>query len=170
VTTLKDLRVETVDIHRRRVVDRLLQLYLYEFTAFTRWDVNDEGLYDYPWIERYWTQPGRSVWLFRVGGHPAGFALVGTYSLVLPAGSARSMSEFFVMRKYRRMGVGRAAATAIFDRLPGAWEVAQWRGDLEATAFWRKVIGAYTGGRFDEHAPREPEWAGFVQTFDNGGA
>ncbi len=35
------------------------------------------------------------------------------------------MDEFFVMRKYRRKGVGEIVAREVFDRLPGTWEVGQ---------------------------------------------
>ena len=50
------------------------------------------------------------------------------------------MAEFFVMRKYRRHGVGRQAALEIFRRFPGPWQVRQQRFNPEATAFWHKSI------------------------------
>jgi predicted acetyltransferase len=33
------------------------------------------------------------------------------------------MSEFFVLRKYRRQGIGRTAAVELFERFPGPWRV-----------------------------------------------
>jgi predicted acetyltransferase len=167
MTIADQLRVEQVDARSKTLVENLMQLYLHEFSPLTGWDVNNEGLYDYPWLERYWSTPGRAVFVFRVAGQVAGFALVGGYTMVQPPGTAKSLSEFFVLHKYRMQGVGAAAATAIFDRFPGAWEVAQYRGHDEATVFWRKVIGRYMGGRFEEHSPAEPAWVGHVQTFDN---
>jgi predicted acetyltransferase len=50
------------------------------------------------------------------------------------------MSEFFVMRKYRRGGVGREAARLVFALFPGAWQVRQLHGNDAATAFWRAVV------------------------------
>jgi predicted acetyltransferase len=50
------------------------------------------------------------------------------------------MSEFFVMRKYRRGGVGTALAREVFARFPGEWQVRQMTSNPAATAFWRRAI------------------------------
>jgi predicted acetyltransferase len=50
------------------------------------------------------------------------------------------MSEFFVMRKYRREGVGRTAARELFASFPGSWLVHEVPGNDAATAFWRDAI------------------------------
>jgi predicted acetyltransferase len=50
------------------------------------------------------------------------------------------MSEFFVMRKYRRSGVGREAARRVFAMFPGIWQLRQVHGNDAATAFWRAVV------------------------------
>ena len=50
------------------------------------------------------------------------------------------MAEFFVMRKYRRLGVGRRTAEEIFSRFPGSWTVRQQHTNSAATAFWRSII------------------------------
>ena len=41
-------------------------------------------------------------------------------------------------------------------------------GNQAALAFWRRVIGAYTGGRFVEHELHDERWHGTLQCFDNG--
>lgn len=50
------------------------------------------------------------------------------------------MGEFFVLRRYRRLGLGRVAAGAVLGRFPGRWEVRQVRTNPAATAFWRTAI------------------------------
>ena len=69
------------------------------------------------------------------------------------------------MAGYRRRGVGRKAATTLFDRYHGTWEVFQMRKNLDAVPFWRAVIRQYTGGNFQELA--SPLEDGTVQVFDN---
>ena len=44
------------------------------------------------------------------------------------------------MRKYRRQGVGRAAAAELFQRFSGPWRVRQQKTNPRATAFWRMAI------------------------------
>lgn len=84
--------------------------------------------------------------------HPAGFALI-----VRPPATAQArppidhrLSEFFVLRKFRRLGVGRDAAQLIFNRFAGQWEVTEYLRNPDAVSFWRRVISAYTRGTYTE--------------------
>ena len=52
----------------------------------------------------------------------------------------------------------------MFDAFPGKWEVTQLASNVEAQKFWRRVIGEYTGGRYEE-TPR-PDGRGVMQRFD----
>jgi len=85
------------------------------------------------------------------GKEPAGFALVQRTSPVRSGPQAAfRLAEFFVRRPVRRLGLGREAARLLFDRFEGQWLVSESNGHREAVAFWRKVIGSYTRGRFRE--------------------
>ncbi len=117
----------------RAVLRRLIELYRYDFSEFDHGDVGPHGDYGYRYLDRYWTEPRRHPFLFQVDGNWAGFALVRE----IPP---YDMSEFFVMRKYRRLGIGRQAAGQVFARLPGHWQVRQQLYNPGATAFWRSVI------------------------------
>ena len=94
-----------------------------------------------------------------------GFVLVSRHAF-LP-GNEQSISEFFIMRKYRRQGVGLKAAHAIFDRFPGKWEVQEIDCNEPAHRFWIKVIDSYTNGHYQEIFMDEERWKGPVQWFDN---
>lgn len=153
------------------VLRRLMQLYLYEIGSADGWDIGGDGLYGHAGrIERFWTEPGRHAFLVRVDGVLAGFALVRDEAWFAGAGT-REVSEFFVLRRYRRLGVGERVATGLFDRFPGPWEVAQMASNVEAQAFWRAVIGRYTGGDFaDGERTSEPDGRRRVQHFTAPGA
>jgi predicted acetyltransferase len=75
------------------------------------------------------------------------------------------VAELFVLGRYRRHRVGMRAAHLAFDRYPGAWEVRQRSWNTAATAFWRRAIGAYTGGVYTEQVLDDDRWTGPVQTF-----
>jgi predicted acetyltransferase len=84
---------------------------------------------------------------------PAGFALVVRPQ---PQNNPRQpqidyrMSEFFVAPPHRRLGVGQDAATLIFNRFAGQWEVTEYLRNPGAVGFWRRVISHYTGGKYSE--------------------
>jgi predicted acetyltransferase len=152
----------TAGVSDKPVIANLLQLYLHDFTDFAGWAINEHGLFDYPWLDYYWRDPDREPFLMRVDGELAGFALVHTSG----AGGKRvhHLAEFFVLRKFRRKGVGEVAARHLFDRMPGVWSVAQIDPNIAAQHFWRKVVHRYTGGAFTER--HDDDRGRVIQEFD----
>lgn len=98
-----------------------------------------------------------------ISGKLAGFVLVRELESSTNDQSLHSIAEFFILRKYRRCGLGQTVANHIFNLFPGRWQVRQEANNLPAQAFWRKVIASYTGGDFAE--VRLPGWAGPAQEF-----
>ncbi|GAB4401875.1 MAG: GNAT family N-acetyltransferase [Anaerolineales bacterium] len=135
--------------HQKTLLRNLSELYLHDFSEFDGADVNEHGLYEYPYIDHYWTEPERHPFIIWADDKPAGFALVRD----IPQSDGtvlHSMAEFFILRKYRRSGVGTHAAQQLFARLPGAWQVAQIKENVPAQSFWRNVIGNFTHDNYRE--------------------
>jgi hypothetical protein len=82
--------------------------------------------------------------VFLVASRYAGFALV------VPHAEGHWLEQFSVVKKYRGRGIGKAAAFALFDELPGVRQLGQFAGLTSALEFWRRVLGAYSGGCFTE--------------------
>ena len=151
--------------HEVPVLRRLMQLYLYDFAAIDDWAIGDDGLYgSAATIESFWTDPRMTSFLVRVDSALAGFVLVRDGAHFAGEGT-RDISEFFILRRHRRRGVGAETARRVFDKFRGKWEVTQLTRNVEAQAFWRRVIASYTGGRYEER-PR-PDGKGVMQRFDN---
>jgi predicted acetyltransferase len=148
---------------------RLMQLYLYDLAAIDGWDLADDGTYgSAEQIERFWTGAGRHAFVVRVDGRPGGFVLVRPGAQTTDDPDIHEVSEFFVLRRYRRRTVGEQVARQVFDRLPGRWEVVEMASNVDAQAFWRAVIGRYTGGRFEDFDWRRGGLGYRVQRFDTG--
>jgi predicted acetyltransferase len=149
-----DLTVELhpINFSEKPVLRRLMELYQYDFSEFTGEDIDDSGEYGYRYLDHYWTEEGRYPFFIKIAGKLAGFVLVRILDR-REGQTTYSMAEFFVMRKYRRQGAGYEVACRIFDRFPGWWQVEQEAANLPAQAFWRRVIGEYTGGRYEEMPP-----------------
>jgi predicted acetyltransferase len=82
---------------------------------------------------------------------PAGFAMVRTGQILPVRGNVDySMAEFFIARTWRRHGVGQQAVRLILDRFAGRWHIMEYQRNPGAVAFWRRVVGAYTNGKFQE--------------------
>jgi predicted acetyltransferase len=161
------ITVERAVAAERDALANLLQLYLYDFSEFDdeEADVDATGRFQTAIdLDPYFARPDWHPFLFRAGGRLAGFALV--HRLNRPGGEPSwGMAEFFVLRRYRRRGLGRRAARDLFDRFPGRWEVGELRANAGAVAFWRRVIDEYTGGRFSEEGADDPASDGPLQVF-----
>ena len=151
------------------VLQNLFQLYTHDFSEFwagsARGELGADGRFtDYP-LEPFFGRPNWSAWLLTAGEAPAGFALINDAAHSgLPA--RRSMAEFFVVRKHRGQGAGRAAAQTLIAAEPGSWEIAVARANTGALAFWRKVAAACAAGPVEALDIASPDWNGPVLRFE----
>jgi predicted acetyltransferase len=145
----------------------LVQLYCYDFSEIIDLEMSEEGIFPSGSLDAYWTDDWRHAFLIRVDAKLAGFAFVHARSRLTSTPGIFDMAEFFVLRKFRRRGVGALAAFAAFDRFRGDWEVRQRSTNANATAFWRRTIGSYTQGNFKEVILGDGTWEGPVQFFSS---
>lgn len=162
---MNDVEIRSATRQDRPALQHLLELYQHDLSDIWDQDVDAAGLYGYD-LDRYWRSEGCVPFVATAGGRYAGFALVDGAVKVKAALAGHWMDQFFVLKKYRRQGIGRLLARAVFDALPGRWEVGQMLGNLPAQLFWRALIAEYTHGHFTEHELRGGRWEGFVQAFD----
>ena len=131
-------------------LENLLQLYLHDFSEIVRNAPQDDGRYPYPYLDAYWRDPGRYPFLIRADGQLAGFAFVARGSRVSGDATIFDMAEFFVVRGFRRGGVGDAAAAHAFSSFVGTWEVRVMEKNVGAQSFWERVVSSFTLGRFED--------------------
>lgn len=165
-----DIQISPASETEAPILHRLMELYLYDFSEFDNADLEPDGHYGYPYLALYWVEGDRYPFLIRCDGKLAGFVLVLRYDYLDDEPNCWVIAEFFVMRKYRGLGVGQFAAQDIFDRFPGDWQVAQIVENHPATLFWRKVIQRYTGGKYQEVLLDSERWRGPVQMFYSPGS
>lgn len=147
------LTVTPISPSEHVLLRNLYPLYLHDLSEFgDGYTLNAEGLWQPDYLP-YWLSGKAEVhpMLFRIDGRPVGFALVGQapFPFMTPGRDFR-LSEFFVLRGERRHGVGKRAAFALFDKFRGVWELSQLPANQGAIAFWRRVIGEYMGGDFED--------------------
>lgn len=137
----------------------LMQLYCYDLSpVFTQFEMGEDGRFPYARLPLYFSEPERRFpFLIRLDGRIAGFVLVSRGSPASADPQALDVAEFFVLRRFRRSGVGRRAAALLWDRLPGTWTVRVAEVNRVVLPFWRGTIEAYLGAEAGEtFQPMEP--------------
>lgn len=166
---MPDVKIELARLEEKAALASLMQFYIHDFSELwagtPRGELQDDGrFWCYP-LDPYWTEPGHVPLLIRREGHIAGFELLNIFT---HSGriADRNMAEFFVVRKHRRSGVGRAIAQQIFSRYAGLWEVAVARNNVNAQAFWRGAIGSHPAAReIEEFDVASEAWNGPIIRF-----
>jgi len=144
-------------------VQQMLELYQYELSDLWPQDLDAQGRFGYD-LQRHQQAQRFFAHVVWHQGVYAGCALVAPAIVTRTEGCW--MEQFFVLKRYRRCGVGRALAGHVFAAHPGPWEVGQIPGNAAARAFWRRVIAELSPTGFTEQEVTEGWWRGTVQRFD----
>ena len=145
------------------VIQNLMLFYIYDFSEYSRYDVEDNGLFaPYPDLKDYWEgNNNKFPYVIKRNDKYVGFVLVKFISS--KDRSYFSIAEFFILKKYRHEGIGKAIAIEVFNLHKGQWEVYQKDSNKPAQIFWNKVISAYTKGQFKERLENGKR----IQNFEN---
>lgn len=126
----------------------LFEHYCHDMSEWFEHDTGADGRYSYDtasvWEQEY------DVYLAKVGDSIAGFALIGSGGEWLGDIGAHDVHEFFIMRKFRRRGVGGNMATFLWNEHPGEWLVRVLEANAPAVNFWRSEIASYSLGSYRE--------------------
>lgn len=142
------------------IVQNMSRYYIYDLSEYTGWSCSLDGQYAGcdEFFEDWYT--GRNhPYIIKVDGEFAGFAGV-KYDA---CNDEYEIQEFFILRKFRRQGVGGIIASMLFDLYHGNWIVQQLAVNTPAINFWQVMINAYTKGEFVNEGLSESPW-GDIQT------
>lgn len=135
------IHLRSIGDEERPVLERLWQLYRHDLSEFRDSYPNADGLFK--------AMPANVSGYF-IDSDPglAGFVLLG-------GEDPRKIAEFFVVRSYRRQGVGQETALEVLRRHPGRWEIAFQEQNPKAARFWRRIAAevAGEGGYREERRP-----------------
>jgi predicted acetyltransferase len=127
------------------ILANLLELYAHDFSEFHELELGSDGRFGYGSLPLYWSEPGRHPFLVWVEGKLAGLILVKRGSEVSGDETVWDVAEFFVLRGYRRRGIGTQIAHEVWRRFPGPWEVRVMESNIVARDFWAHAISTLTG-------------------------
>jgi predicted acetyltransferase len=144
-----NIEVVKVTMEEKQTLSNLVKMYCYEWSQYNKFDVNDQGEYKFEHhLFKFWEKESHYPFFIKVNGKLAGFVLVNN-EFELHLDSDYAISEFFVMYKYRRGGVGRYAAKAVFDMFHGKWEIVRHPHNADSVEFWDSVVKEYTDNKYE---------------------
>jgi predicted acetyltransferase len=130
---------------QQAIVANLLELYIYDFSEIMELHLGAEGRFGYAQLPLYWQEANRYAFLVILNGHWAGFVFVRRGSQISGDENIWDMAEFFILRGYRRLGIGSKVAHEIWKKFPGNWEVRVIDENQKAKAFWERACSESIG-------------------------
>ncbi len=138
--------VSPVTPEHRRTLVALMQLYLHDLSSVEAWDVDEWGSFGDDDLDGCWDDPARHPFAISVDGVVAGFAIIDEWADDTSSGRVWDVAEYFVLRRWRRRGVGLSAARLLAERFPGRWQVRPFPGYPPAMEFWSVAASALASG------------------------
>jgi predicted acetyltransferase len=139
---IADTTVELIETgpEHATLIANLYQFYAYESSDWEQEDVEVDGRFyiHEEHLARYWEDPQWSANLLLVDGFIAGFLLIEGSEL--PGIDALELADLFILKRYRRKGIGRAIATQVLSSGEANWLVRFYDQDEVSQAFWRTVL------------------------------
>lgn len=134
------MTVDVIEVtaQERVTLQNLIQLYLHDLSTITGYDVNSLGLFEDYCTDACWKE-GTFPFLIKVAGQLAGFAVVKRTNGASEQ-ATNVMLHFFVLRKYRRRGIGTKAANQLFSKFLGKWGIGYIEDNEPAQLFWESVV------------------------------
>ena len=143
-----NITISMVSKDEEEILKNLLEKYNYEFSLYEDTDVNNIGLYGYKYLDHYWTEDGRVAYFIKVNNKLAGFFMIRDQQ-DNKSEKIHTIAEFFVMYKYRKIGIGTYAMEYIFKNFKGKWQIGYTPRNKTAKIFWNKIVGKYTNGKYE---------------------
>lgn len=149
---------ERLSPDRDVLLRNLFQLYIHDMSEWFGFEAGPDGRFEHDtdalWHDRV------AVTLARFSGAPAGFAVIHSAKPWLGSEAARDVKDFFVLRRYRRQGVGRALAQHLWSERPTEWLIRVLAANAPAVPFWRDAVREFRGRGYEETvvAERGRDW------------
>lgn len=137
---------------------------MYDLAEFGKWPCGADGVYAFKpsMLDPHWQRDDHWPFLIYHDGELAGFCLVRRY----PPNPARyDIEQFFVLRRFKGMGVGKQAFCAAVARFPGLWQTRVMLENTPALTFWRSAINSLTDGNFQQQIQMDDDLAMHFLTY-----
>ena len=167
----KSVSVRVADNSERRLIECLIQFYIYELRQIqppcsTQFD--DQDCYPpFANLDRYWRIEGFHPLLIRVEDWLAGFALINTHSRRREKVEF-NMADFFLAREHRGHGIATEAVRLIMAQYAGRWEIAVAEHNVAARMFWsRTLVATPNVSHIVRHEGVGQYWRGPIWSFSS---
>lgn len=140
--------LDLVSAGKKQALKNLVKMYCYEWSQYNGIDIDQNGEFAFERdLDRFFSRERHFPYFVLLDGRIAGFVLIDD-DFDYHKDSDYAISEFFILHKYRRMGIGKRAAVEAIKRHPGKWEIKMHPKNKGSIVFWKAVAEEIVGGDY----------------------
>jgi len=138
IMNLNDVKLERVTIELKEKLKNIMSLYLHDMSEFgDDLKVNEEGIFEYEGFDLYFKTEDLKPFFITYQGEVAGFVFLNSGKYV-PREIDYEVHELFLLKGYRKKGIGNAAIQNLLELYRGKYKIAQISCNKLAINFWTK--------------------------------
>jgi predicted acetyltransferase len=165
-----NIEIIPASLEQKAILANLLELYCHDFCDFVDLEIGADGRFGFSDLDLYWTEPARHPLLVYVDTGLAGFVLIDELTRGTHEEAVWDVAQFFILRGYRRAGIGTEVAHRVWKRFAGRWEVRVIVSNKPAYRFWRQAIQSFAGHEIRATRMMQGGWERHVFSFESGEA
>ncbi|RKP47959.1 GNAT family N-acetyltransferase [Cohnella endophytica] len=135
-----NIEIQQAGILQKPIMENLMALFLHDLSEFADdIKVDDMGMHRFDVMDLFFEKEGLTPYLVRLDGEITGCILIQSGQYTNPEHADYVLNSFFILKRYRRRGIGMAVAGRLFSQYPGRYCCAQLKSNVPAVRFWKKV-------------------------------
>ncbi len=136
-----NIELQRVTIAEKSILRNLVHLCMHDYSEFDQFEIGLDGMFAYRWFEAYFQEKERHAYLISINKNLAGFVMVR-----MNPGNEDwdyQIAEFFILRRYRRLGIGTLVSQQLLNKYTGLWEISYSASNQAASKLWNSILKDY---------------------------
>jgi len=135
---INEVELIPVNLESRLELENLISFYLHDLSEFADdLKINENGKFKYDGMELYFSRDDLKPFFINFNDENIGFILLNSGKYV-PKDVKYIINEFFILKGYRRKGLGAASIKKLMDDFKGTYLVEQLSDNKLAVEFWKR--------------------------------
>ena len=137
------------------IISEMSRLFRYDLSEYKGMSCEEDGMFAPIADLNIFFNDSNHAFIIRCEEELAGFALIERDAT---KESSFIFSYLFILRKFRRTGLGRNATIEVLNKLKGHWKIDYNAPNTTAMEFWQDVINSYTNGNYTLEDEGHKKW------------
>ncbi|MCR8645662.1 GNAT family N-acetyltransferase [Paenibacillus sp. N1-5-1-14] len=150
------MQIIRVDQNGKDILKQLMTLFLHDLSEYNNdIEINQStGVFEFDVFDWFFEKEGLTPFFIKNTDKIIGFILLQSGPFSNQEFADYVLNSFFILKKYRRQGLGKEACKVFFKQFPGRYAISQIETNIPAIQFWKNTYRSF-GIEFYEKAEIE---------------